>query len=98
MNVSLAGLLHTLGLGATGLSCNQTNFIPGQSGTTSSATSGATLRRPTRFMRTFTASTVSWSSSVARGGIDVQSARNNAERSNRARLSQYDFHSAPRWL
>jgi 4-hydroxy-tetrahydrodipicolinate synthase len=29
MNVPLAGSLHTLGLGATGLSCNQTNFIPG---------------------------------------------------------------------
>ena len=28
MNVPLAGSLHTLGLGATGLSCNQTNFIP----------------------------------------------------------------------
>src|SRR5687768_8387152 len=28
MNVPLAGSLHTLGLGAIGLSCNQTNFIP----------------------------------------------------------------------
>src|SRR5262249_10565457 len=28
MNVPLAGSLHTFGLGATGLSCNQTNFIP----------------------------------------------------------------------
>jgi len=28
MNVPLAGSLHTLGLGATGLSCNQTNVIP----------------------------------------------------------------------
>jgi dihydrodipicolinate synthase/N-acetylneuraminate lyase len=28
MNVPLAGSLHTLGLGATGLSCNRTNFIP----------------------------------------------------------------------
>jgi len=28
MNVPLAGSLHTLGLGATGLSCNQINFIP----------------------------------------------------------------------
>jgi hypothetical protein len=27
MKVPLAGSLHTLGLGATGLSCNQTNFI-----------------------------------------------------------------------
>jgi dihydrodipicolinate synthase/N-acetylneuraminate lyase len=29
INVPLAGSLHTFGLGATGLSCNQTNFIPG---------------------------------------------------------------------
>jgi 4-hydroxy-tetrahydrodipicolinate synthase len=28
MNVPLSGSLHTLGLGATGLSCNQTNVIP----------------------------------------------------------------------
>ena len=28
VNVPLAGSLHTLGLGATGLSCNQINFIP----------------------------------------------------------------------
>jgi 4-hydroxy-tetrahydrodipicolinate synthase len=28
INVPLAGSLHTFGLGATGLSCNQTNFIP----------------------------------------------------------------------
>ena len=28
MNVPLAGSLHTFGLGATGLSCNQINFIP----------------------------------------------------------------------
>ncbi len=35
MNVPLAGSLHTLGLGATGLSCNQTNPFPGQSGATS---------------------------------------------------------------
>ena len=28
MNAPLAGLLHALGLAATGLSCNQTNFIP----------------------------------------------------------------------
>src|SRR5215467_758060 len=28
MNVPLAGSLHTLGLGATGLSCNQTNVLP----------------------------------------------------------------------
>jgi dihydrodipicolinate synthase/N-acetylneuraminate lyase len=28
MNVPLSGSFHTLGLGATGLSCNETNFIP----------------------------------------------------------------------
>jgi hypothetical protein len=40
--------------------------FPGQSGTTSIATSGATSRPPTRSTRTCTASTVSWSSGLAR--------------------------------
>jgi hypothetical protein len=73
MNVPLAGSLHTLGLGVTGLSCNQTNFIPRtvrhyidcyERGDLAATTS----RRPTRSTRTYTASTVSWSNGLARAG------------------------------